>query len=95
MRKKYPAAFKAKVALEAIKELKTIGEIASENSVHPTMVRKWRDEAVSHLTSLFDKGSQDAKIRKEQDELVQSLYGQIGELSAQLSWLKKKSGDLV
>jgi transposase-like protein len=88
MRKKYGADFKAKVALEAIKEQRTLNEIASEFGVHPNQVGQWKKEALESFTRLFTdlKHSPDVQNEKEKEQ----LYGQIGKLKVELDWLKKK-----
>jgi transposase-like protein len=89
-RKKHSAEFKAKVALEAIKEQRTVNEIASEYGVHPTQISKWKKEAQEGLSGVFSG----AIVRKsEQDEaLKEKLYSQIGQLKVEVDWLKKKTG---
>ena len=88
MRKKYGADFKAKVALEALKEQRTISEIASEFGVHPNQVGQWKKEALEGFARIFsgskEHGTADNEKEKEQ------LYGQIGRLKVELDWLKKK-----
>ena len=90
MRKRYPPSFKAKVALEAIKEHKTSAELASLYQVHPGQIRNWKAVALKGLLDLFsDRGK-----GKEQDNetLIAELYRQIGQQKVDLDWLKKKSG---
>jgi len=89
-RKKYSAGFKAKVALEAIKEQRTVNEIASEYGVHPTQISIWKKEAQEGLSGVFSG----AIVRKsEQDEVLKErLYSQIGQLKVEVDWLKKKTG---
>jgi transposase-like protein len=89
-RKKHSAEFKAKIALEAAKGLKTINEIAGEAEVHPTQVTSWKKQLVEELPSLF--ASSRGKKEKSQEDLTDSLYQQIGRLKMELDWLKKKSG---
>ena len=89
-RKSYPAAFKAKVALEAIKGQRTINEIASAFEVHPNQVTQWKKQAVSQLSEIFSNGRTRAAAADE--ELRNQLYQQIGQLKVELDWLKKKSG---
>jgi transposase-like protein len=89
-RKSYTAAFKAKVALEAIKGQRTINEIASAFEVHPNQVTQWRKQAVSQLSEIFSNGR--ARAESAEEELRNQLYQQIGQLKVELDWLKKKSG---
>lgn len=92
MKKHYTAAFKAKLVLELLKEEKTLSQLASEQQVHPNQLRQWRDLVLKQMDSLFDKKSQTADLIAAQDQMVEELYAEIGKLTAQLSWLKKKSG---
>lgn len=88
-RKKYSAAFKAKVALEAIKENRTSAELSSAYGVHTTMITRWKRQLLEQLPDLF---SDKAKRKdKNKEELIASLYQQIGQLKVELDWLKKKS----
>ena len=90
MKTKHSPAFKAKVALEAIKEEKTSAEIASLFQVHPVQIRRWKTVAINGLTNLFSGKKNRDNLEKE--ELIEELYKQIGQLKVELDWLKKKSG---
>lgn len=89
-RKQHSAEFKAKVALEAIKGLKTVNELASEYGVHPTQIHQWKKQLLEELPGIFS--SRRAQDQKEQEDLTANLYQQIGQLKVELDWLKKKSG---
>jgi transposase len=89
MRRRHDAAFKAKVALEAVKGEKTIAQIASEFGVHPNVVRKWRKQLLEMLPDLFTDRRK--RVEDDRDELEAELYRQIGQLKVELDWLKKKS----
>lgn len=91
-RKSYSAIFKGKVALELIKELRTVNEIATEYSVHPNMITKWKKHLMEELPQIFSNKVQ--KKDSEHEELVASLYQKIGQLEVELDWLKKKFGML-
>lgn len=89
-RKKHSADFKAKVAMEAIKEQRTVNEIASEYGIHPTQISQWKKEAKEGLSGVF---SGEIVRKSEQDEeLKEKLYSQIGQLKVEVDWLKKKTG---
>jgi putative transposase len=89
-RKKHSAEFKAKIALEAAKGLKTINEIASEAEVHPTQVTQWKKQLLDEIQTLF--GTTRRQKQKSEEELTAILYQQIGQLKVDLDWMKKKSG---
>jgi putative transposase len=90
LRRKYTPSFKAKVALEAIKEQKTSAELADEFQVHPVQIRSWKATAVKGLVDLFTDKRKDRD--KDREDLIQELYRQLGRVNADLNWLKKKSG---
>jgi len=89
MRKKYDEAFKAKVAVEAIKGESTVAELSSQYAVHANQVSKWKREALKGLPDLFSKRQ---KADRQGEELQAELYQQIGQMKVELDWLKKKSG---
>jgi len=90
IRKKYPPSFKAKVALEAIREEKTSAQLASQYEVHPSQIRKWKRIAMNGMIELFTDNRQ--KRDKEKNLLIEEMYKEIGQSKVELDWLKKKSG---
>jgi len=90
IRRVHPPAFKAKVVLEAIKEQKTIAELASIYSVHPTQITKWKRKALENLELMFSDKFKTKDV--ETEELIEALYQQIGKLKVEADWLKKKIG---
>ena len=92
MRKRYSAAFKAQVVQEMLKEDKTMSQLASEHGVHPNQLRQWRNTAIEGLPTLFAPGQQAAALTAAHEAQVQELYAEIGRLTTQVGWLKKKSG---
>jgi len=87
-RKQYSAQFKFRVALEAVKESKTISELASEYGVHPTMVRNWKKQLQGSGADIFQNKT---KSTVQEGVAEAELYEQIGRLKMELEWLKKKA----
>ena len=92
MRKHYTASFKAQVVQELLKEDKTIAQIAAEYEVHPTQLHKWKSTALQGLPSLFEEKDSLAALKASHEEQLNQLYAEIGKLTTQVTWLKKKSG---
>ena len=90
IRRIHVPAFKAKVALEALREQKTIAELASMYSIHPTQITKWKRQALDILTLGFGAGQKQRE--KDDKELLQELYQQIGRQKVEVDFLKKKMG---
>jgi len=88
-RKTFTPAFKAKVAIAAIRGDMTIAELASRFEVHPNQISKWKREAIEQMSEIF--ATSRGRKRDDQRELVDRLYQQIGQLQFELDWLKKKS----
>jgi transposase-like protein len=89
-RRNHSAEFKARVALEAVKGVKSMSELASEYEVHPNQISKWKKQVLEELPGIFSD-----RRKREADggeELKARLYQQIGQLQVELDWLKKKSG---
>jgi transposase-like protein len=83
------AAFKKKIALEALREDKTANELASQYGVHPIQVAKWKKELIEGAESIFE----DKRKRKKPEDIDQEvLERKIGQLTIELDFLKKKLG---
>lgn len=89
-RKNYPASFKVKVALAALKGDKTQAQLASEFGVHSNQILQWKKRLVSEAAAIFS--SRRSKAEREAEELQAELYRQIGQLKVELDWLKKRVG---
>jgi transposase len=89
-RRKFSASFKAKVAIEAIKEISTAQELASKYQIHPTQIAAWKREFLENAELVFSKeapAANDGENTKERE-----LYSKIGELQVQADFLKKVLG---
>lgn len=87
-RKQYTPAFKAKVALDSLKGDRTINELATFHKVHPNQIGQWRKQLLENAAALFAPGH--SSPDEQQQALVSSLYQQIGQMSVELDWLKKR-----
>lgn len=89
-RRKHTSAFKKQVVLELLKGEKTRNEICSQFGIHPALADKLKTLVVSEMDKLFT-GGMDLE-RRQDKELIEELYKQVGKLQTQLEWLKKKMG---
>ena len=90
----YTSQFKTKIVIELIKEEKTLGEIATENKLHPNVIRNWRKEFLEKAPRLFERSKQEEEYEKKAQELEEErgeLLNTIGKLTVERDWLKKKS----
>jgi transposase len=90
-RKRYTGAFKAKVGLEALMGIKTVGQIAREYQVHPVQVTQWKGVLRDRLPELFESPP---AAGQDHEQLVAQLHEKIGQLSVEVDWLKKKCKQL-
>jgi transposase-like protein len=92
-KKSFSAEFKSKVAIEAIKGLQTVNELASEFGVHSTQINNWKRQLLESSKTVFTSKGELKKQQAYEKEREQ-LYSQIGKLKVSLDWLKKKTGHL-
>ena len=92
-RRTHDAAFKARVALEALKGVKTIQQIAKEQSIHPGQVSDWKKTLQEGLVSVFDGGAAGRALEDFEAERG-ALHSKIGELTVKLDFVPKKSKQL-
>ena len=92
MRNHHAPAFKAQVVRELLKEDKSISQLAAEYDVHPNQLYRWRDVALTGLPRLFSGQSAQEQAAKDaaHAQQLEELYAEIGKLTTQLNWIKKK-----
>jgi transposase-like protein len=86
-RKRYSAAFKARVALEAAKQTRTLAELSMSFQVHPVQISQWKKQLLDGVESLFRDGRH--RGRDQSEALQAERYQQIGRLNMEVEWLKK------
>ena len=89
-RRNHSAQFKAKVALEAFRGLKTANELAALYEVHPTQIAKWKKRLLAEAPGVFADRRQ--RAASDDEALRARLYQEIGQLKVELDWLKQKAG---
>lgn len=93
-RRIFTPEFKARIALEAAKGLRTINEIAADNELHPVQVSKWKKELVSGASTVFESGTSLREAEEEAEKDRARLERKIGQLTLEVDWLAKKSKEL-
>jgi len=94
-RKHYSGEFKAKVSMEGILQTKTLSELSSEYGVHTSQILKWKKEFKENAGMVFE-GDKDLKTKlQEKEERIEELYKQVGILTIEREYLKKKSKEFV
>ncbi|WMJ72018.1 transposase [Cytophagaceae bacterium ABcell3] len=91
-RRKFTAAFKAQVAVEALKERDSLADLASRFEVHPNMISKWKQEFLERSSAVFEKDSSEQNQEPSIDP--EKLYAKIGKLELENDFLKKSLGKL-
>jgi transposase-like protein len=87
-RRKFSSSFKAKVAIEAIKEVSTLQELASKYEIHANQISLWKKEFLDNANSVFES----KRIEKKDESKEKVLYSKIGELQIEIDFLKKVLG---
>jgi transposase len=89
VRKNHTKDFKTKVAIEAIRQQKTINELTTEYGVHATQINLWKKQALAVIPEAFSGRKEKVQENHQQD--IDELHRQLGQLIAERDWLKKKS----
>jgi transposase len=88
-RKVFSSSFKAKVAIDALREQKTVNQLAQDHGIHASQIGVWKKELLAKSAAVFDTAR--GPKPSETDDL-EKLYAQIGRLKVEVDWLKKKLG---
>jgi transposase-like protein len=97
-KKQWSPEEKLQIVLEALKEDRLISDIASEYGVHHSAIHRWKNELLDGADKVFNTSKQAKEVAKEkqqQEKIIENLYAQVGRLTTQLEWLKKKSGGII
>jgi len=95
-RKTYSPAEKAKIVLEVLREESTLNEIATNYGVSPQLISRWKIEFIEHMPAVFDKKNTEVEqLKKEHSSEKEDLINQIGQLTVDVNWLKKKQAQVL
>ena len=93
-RRTHSPEFKARVALEALKGIKPVHEIASENEIHPVQVSQWKRELQTRMGEIFERKNATSKTAEDEQRHIELLERKVGQLTIERDWLSKKSREL-
>ena len=88
-RLKHSKEFKAKVALEALKGIQSLSELAARHKLHPTQIVQWKKQLLENAPAVFERGRSSGVA--DADDLTAPLYQEIGRLKMEVDFLRKKS----
>lgn len=90
MKKSYTATFKAQLVLELLKETKSLNHLSAEHGVAPTVLREWKQAAITGLADVFEKRDSVTTLKAAHEQQLAELYAEIGRLTTHVNFLKKK-----
>jgi transposase len=93
-RRTHSPEFKARVAMEALKGIKPIHEIAADNEIHPVQVSQWKKELQDRIPEIFERKNGRSKETEAEQRHIELLERKVGQLSIERDWLAKKSKEL-
>lgn len=88
-RRKHSAAFKSKVAIEALKERETLSQLGAKYNLNPVQITNWKKQLLDRSAELFEASGSKPD---DKEALIEELYKKIGQYQVELDWMKKKSG---
>jgi transposase len=93
-RRNFSPEFKAKVAIEALREQQTVSELATKYELHPNQISEWKKQLLGGSAGVFDGGRALQQSTPQEDPEKDELYKTVGQLKMENDWLKKKSEQL-
>lgn len=93
IRRFHSPQMKAQVAIEALREDKTVAEIAAHYAIHPQLVSQWKHEFIENASLVFNRKKKDQQFQeelKEKEKTIEALYKEVGQLTLEVNWTKKK-----
>ena len=97
-KRQYSPEEKLQIVIEVLREERLITEIASEYGIHHSVIHRWKKELLGSADRVYSpskKAKEAAKEKQQQEEKIENLYSQVGRLTTQLEWLKKKSNGIL
>lgn len=91
-RRTFSSEFKSRVVRAALREDKTLAQLAGEFGVHVNQITEWKKQVIDYLPDIFSKKHK--QDQQDNQQLIDRLYRQIGELQVDVNWMKKKSREL-
>ena len=92
IRKHYSVDQKVQIILELLKEEKTLSQLASAYGIHHSQITRWKNQVLDSLPAVFSPDHKDPDLRRTYERKMEALYQEIGQLTTQLTWLKKNPG---
>ena len=93
-RRTHSPEFKARVAMEALKGIKPVHQIASQNEIHPVQVTQWKKELQEGMSEIFERKNGRSKESKQEQRHLELLERKVGQLTIERDWLQKKAKQL-
>lgn len=93
-RRNHSAEFKARIAREALRGVKTVAEIARENNLHPVQVSGWKKDLEDHMVTIFERKGAADEQRREMEERCARMERKVGQLVVERDFLQKKCEEL-